>query len=98
MELENVCMKMIANSGEGRSLAFEALRAAKAGEIEEAKNKLSEAEEVLTEAHKAQSDLLFKFCDGGDIQMNVLLVHAQDHFMTSLLAKDLISEIIDLCK
>ncbi|MCD8069272.1 MAG: PTS lactose/cellobiose transporter subunit IIA [Lachnospiraceae bacterium] len=95
---EMIAMSIIASAGDARSDAFAALAAAKEGNFEEADRLLAEAKEAGVGAHKAQTDLLFAEANGNAPEMNVLLVHAQDHFMTSMLAEELIREIIDLYK
>lgn len=100
LNIEQISMDLIINSGEARGLAFEALKKAKSGEYEEAKILLKKSEQSSLLAHKAQSKMLFNESSGNITQMSVLLVHAQDHLMTSILAQELIKEIIELheCK
>ncbi len=93
---EDIAMSLIANSGEARSLAFKAVKAARCGDYELAENLLKQSEESSTKAHKAQSELLAKEARGEAGEISMLLIHAQDHLMTSLLAQDLIREIIYL--
>jgi PTS system cellobiose-specific IIA component len=95
MDIENVSFQIIAHSGEGRSLAFEALKEYRAGNLDKAKELIKKAKDEITEAHRVQTDLLFKEANGEEIEMNIMLVHAQDHFMTSMLAADLIEEMIE---
>lgn len=97
-ELDLISFNIIANSGDARSFAFGALEAAKAGNFEEADELLKKSEEAATIAHKAQTELLFKEANGEKNEVNVLLVHSQDHLMTSMLAQELIKEIILLYK
>ena len=96
--IDMVSMTLIANSGDARSMAFGALEAAKAGNFEEADELMKKSDEAATLAHKAQTELLFKEANGDHTDVNVLLVHAQDHLMTSMLAAELIKEIILLYK
>ena len=95
---EMIAMNIIANSGDARSYAFEALAEAKKGNFDKAEECLQKARECGTRAHNAQSDLLFAEANGNAPEMGVLLVHSQDHFMTSMLAEELIREIIELYK
>ena len=95
---ELIAMTLIANSGDARSLAFEALAEAKAGNFDEADALLLKSDQALKLAHNAQTDLLVKEANGEKQDINVLLVHSQDHFMTSMLANELIKEIILLYK
>lgn len=95
---EMVSFSIIANAGDARSFAFGALQAAKAGKYEEAENLLKKSDEAANLAHKAQTELLFKEANGEKTNVDVLLVHAQDHLMTSMLAVEVIKELIELYK
>ena len=52
--------------------------------------------DYLQKAHNAQTDLLAAEASGQKVEMGILLVHAQDHLMTSMLAIELIQELIVL--
>ncbi|SHI03320.1 PTS lactose/cellobiose transporter subunit IIA [Clostridium intestinale] len=91
-------MTIIANSGDARSFAFKALQEAKEGNYEEAEELLVKSEISANLAHKAQTELLFKEANGDKQEIDVLLIHSQDHLMTSMLAVELIKEIILLYK
>lgn len=97
-ELDLVSMNIIANSGDARSFAFGALEAAKKGDFEQADALMKQSKASATLAHKAQTELLFKEANGEKNDVNVLLVHSQDHLMTSLLAQELIQEMITMYK
>jgi len=97
-ELDLVSMSIIANSGDARSLSFQALTAAKEGDFDKADELLKKSDESATLAHKAQTELLFKEANGEKQNINVLLIHSQDHLMTSILASELIKEMITLYK
>lgn len=96
--LEMVSMTIIANSGDARSFAFHALEEAKLGNFEEANKLMKKSNVAVNLAHKAQTDLLFSEANGNKQDINVLLIHSQDHLMTSMLATELINEIILLYK
>lgn len=87
---------IVASAGQARSLAFEALAAAKKHDYEQADELLKESEQAFLGAHDEQTKLLAKEAGGDHTPVDVLLVHAQDHLMTSMLAQELIKEIIDL--
>ena len=55
---------------------------------------MKQAELSSIKAHQAQTDLLVKEANGENVTLNVLLIHAQDHLMTSMLALELIQEMI----
>lgn len=97
-KLEEIAMLIIANSGAARSNSFEALGEAKKGNYEKADKLLEKAGEYLHIAHESHRELL-KLDSKGEVEsMSVLLAHAQDHLMSSALAKELITEIIELYK
>lgn len=95
-EIELIAMELVGNAGESKSLAFEALYHAKKGEFELAKEKIKLSTESILKAHSIQTDLICKEADGNKVELGLLMVHAQDHLMTSMLAKELISEMIEL--
>ena len=102
LELENgpemISFGIIAHAGDARSYAFGALAAAKAGNFEEAEALLKQSDAAAVEAHHMQTDLLFKEANGEKTPVDVLLVHAQDHLMTSMLAVEVIKELIEIYK
>lgn len=96
MDLEMISMQIIAGAGDAKGLIFDALEEAKKGNFEQAKEFVKQSEEASKNAHKAQMDLLVAQANGEIGAVDVLLVHAQDHLMTTLLAQELIKEIIRL--
>ena len=95
---ELIAMTLIANSGDARSLAFQALEEAKAEHFEVADGLMKESDEKTKIAHQAQTEILFAEAGGTRLELNVLMVHAQDHLMTSMLAVEMIREFITLYK
>ena len=94
-QLESV-MSLIMHSGEAKSNAFEAIQKAKKGCFEEAREKLKAADEALVLAHKSQTVMLTQEAQGEKIELSLLMVHAQDHLMTSLTFIDLAKEVVDV--
>ena len=94
--LEEAVMEIIVNAGQSRSLCFEALHAARQGNLDEAKRLLRAADGYARQAHKMQTKLIEQ--DAGEARqpMTLIMVHAQDHLMNSLLARELSEEIIHL--
>lgn len=96
MDIETIAMELVGNAGEARSLAFEALAQAKNKNFEKAKELLEESKQASLKAHHIQTDLICQEADGNKVEIDLLMVHAQDHLMTSILARELITEIISL--
>ena len=96
-QLEAV-MGLIINAGNAKSDAMEAIQAAKDGNFSLAQEKLEAADQALVEAHHSQTGLLTEEASGNPMTVTLLAVHSQDHLMTSMLANELIKEIILLYK
>lgn len=97
--MENIIFELIARAGTARSDSFEALYNARDGKFEDAVEKLKAADTELTKAHHIQTDIIQREARGEEkMELSFLMVHAQDHLMTSMLAKDLIVEMIKMCK
>ena len=98
MDQELIALNLISNSGTARTKAFEALHKAREGKYEEAKMLLKESEESSLLAHNAQTVLLQAEANGDNSNYSIIMVHAQDHLMTSILAKELIEEMVTMYK
>lgn len=97
-DLEMVIMNLIVDSGSCRSYAMEAINYAKVGEFSNADEALENAEKEILKAHHAQTDLIQKEAGGQKTELSLLVVHSQDHLMTSILAKDMAKEFVALYK
>ena len=93
---EEVGMGLIINSGQARSLAYAALKQAKQGDFEAAKTMMEQSRMALSEAHLVQTQLIESDEGEGKMKVSLVLVHAQDHLMTSMLARELVAELIEL--
>jgi PTS system cellobiose-specific IIA component len=92
--LEEVVMGLVGFAGEGRSYAFEALRFARKGDFDASDEAMKKCAEALLEAHHVQTDLIQGEIQGEPTKITLLMVHAQDHLMTAMLAKDFVEELI----
>lgn len=95
-DLEEVVMGLIINSGQARSLAYSALRQAKLGDFAGAKATMEQSRAALSDAHRVQTQLIESDEGEGKMKVSLVLVHAQDHLMTSMLARELVAELIEL--
>ena len=93
-DLEETVMGLIINAGESRSCAMQALYAAKAGKWDEVDGLLEESTVASKRAHVVQTQLIGLDQGTGKVPVNLIMVHAQDHIMTSMLARELIEELI----
>ena len=95
---EQVIFKLISFSGDARSNIYEAYDSVVNGEYEKADKSLKEAHDTIIEAHSVQTGLIQNEAKGNNTEVSLLMVHAQDHLMTTLLAKDLITNMINMQK
>ncbi|MHC1684433.1 MAG: PTS lactose/cellobiose transporter subunit IIA [Clostridiaceae bacterium] len=89
-------MELISYSGCAKGLASEAFNAILSGDIETSKAKLKEAGEELGKAHEIQTSLMVSELNGENIEKSVLLIHAQDHFMTASTFRDMVAMLIQM--
>ncbi|SFC93978.1 PTS lactose/cellobiose transporter subunit IIA [Clostridium uliginosum] len=93
-KLEEISFKLISNSGEARSLLFEALRDSREGNFEEAEKKINEAETSMLKAHESHFSLIQQEAAGDKIEISLLLMHAEDQLITTETLKSIVKEMI----
>lgn len=95
-ELEIV--KLISIAGDSKAKSFEALKCVKTKEFDKARALIKESRDLDLEAHNIQTKLITKELNQEEDRPNtgLLMVHAQDHYMTSQLARDLIETLIQI--
>lgn len=94
--MEQLIITIIVQSGEAKSSALEAIQCAKNGDFDKAKELLAQANESLGAAHHVQTSLIQAEAGGSHTEVTLLMVHAQDHLMTAMTARDLSTEIVEL--
>lgn len=98
LTIEEIAMNIVGNAGEARSLTFEALKKAREKKFDEATELLNQAKQRSLQAHELQTELICSEADGEKVEINLLMVHAQDHLMNSILARELVEEMIEIYK
>lgn len=91
-----VIMGLIMEGGNAKGFAVEAIRAAKQNDFSAAKDFLDKSNESLSKAHNVQTDMLTKEAQGQPNEVNLYMVHAQDHLMTAITFRDLAQEIVEI--
>lgn len=97
-ELQTIAFEIILKSGDGRTHVHEAFESMRAGKFEEASEKLDESKDKLVQAHKAQNKLLQEYANGEKVEVDILMVHAQDHLMTTMTIKEIALEMMEMYK
>ncbi len=97
-EVQGVAFQIILESGDARSMIHEAFEMMRESKFEDADTKLTEAKEAVVRAHGAQTDLLQKYAGGTAIDMDIIMVHSQDHLMTTMTLREVAAEMLHLYK
>lgn len=79
---------LIMNAGNSKSCSMMAIEASRNFEFDKAKEYLLEAERELSEAHQRQTEIIQQEAMGNPVELNIILVHAQDHLTMAMMAKD----------
>lgn len=87
---------IILHAGNSKTYAFEAIHEAKKGNIEKAFELKQKSEEELVLAHSIEKDLLVKEANGEHVEINFMMVHAQDHLNAAILLCDQVDDFISL--
>ncbi|MBA2875968.1 PTS lactose/cellobiose transporter subunit IIA [Thermaerobacillus caldiproteolyticus] len=95
---EQIAFQLILHSGNARSKVIQSLREYRGGKREEAEQLLKEAEADLSVAHHIHFQLVQKEANREKTEFSLLLMHAEDHLMSTLSMKELVKELIELLK
>lgn len=90
--------EIVAFAGEARSNLLQALNAAEKGDFVKAKDLIKEANESIKEAHNTQTKMLAQEAAGDVVDVGFIMVHGQDHLMTTMLLRDIIEHLINIYK
>jgi len=94
---EEICFKIISAVGTATSNYVEAMRAAVAGDIDQAKTLIEEGGQIFIEGHKAHMEILTEECSGNPVQLGLLLVHAEDQLNKAEILEIMANQMVDLC-
>ncbi|MCW4644546.1 PTS lactose/cellobiose transporter subunit IIA [Bacillus safensis] len=92
---EQVSFQLILHSGNARSKLLQALKQYREG-LEEAFGLMKEAEEDLRLAHDIHFQLVQKEAGGERASFSLLLMHAEDHLMSTITIKELVGELLPI--
>lgn len=99
-EFETIITELVVNGGNGRSKALEAVRAARRGQMDQARELLKESGEAIGKAHEFQTTMLQKSLNPETKEagegVSLLVVHGQDHLMDAMVVRDLAAEMIEM--
>lgn len=91
-----IAVQLILHAGDAKSSAMNAIQAANGFQFETAKELIKEANREMRAAHQIQTDLIQQEAGGNRYEVNILLVHAQDHFAMAMTAIENAKNVIAL--
>ncbi len=95
-EKYQVAFELIMNAGNARASAMLAIEAARQYDFEKAAEELEKAKKEMALAHHAQTALIQQEAQGNSVDVNIILVHAQDHMTMAMMAIDNAKEFMNL--
>ncbi|WP_163101486.1 PTS lactose/cellobiose transporter subunit IIA [Peribacillus alkalitolerans] len=98
INLEMAVFEIISFGGNAKSLFYEALNAAENNDFDKAEELMKEGSAELNKAHNMQTKLIQFEINGGSMEKTLLLIHAQDHLMTTISEQSLIERMIKMNK
>lgn len=97
-EIYETAFNLILSAGNSKSNSMMAIQAAREFRFEEAEELLDQAQKDLTEAHQIQTDLIQGEARGQKAEVNIIMVHAQDHLAMALMTVDNAKELLNVYK
>ncbi|HEM4839943.1 TPA: PTS cellobiose transporter subunit IIA [Streptococcus suis] len=95
-ELQMAAFGIILSSGNSRSVIHEAFAAMREGDYDKAEELLEAANADMLEAHHSQTGLLQEYASGTEVKVEIIMVHAQDHLMTTMTLREVALEMLAL--
>lgn len=92
----DTAFELILHAGNSRSASMMAIEAAREYDFEEAERLAKEADKELLEAHDIQTSLIQAEAGGENIEMNIIMVHAQDHLTMAMTELEHMKEFIHI--
>lgn len=87
--IQVIAFELILHSGNARTLIHAAYDLMEINQFTEADQKLLAANDELVLAHRVQTTLLQDYAKGEEMVMEIIMVLAQDHLMTTMTFKEI---------
>lgn len=97
-KVQMLAFDIIANSGEAKDYYVKAGKAAEAGEFEKSDELLKKGDEAIVKAHQSQTELLNAEVNGEELPFSIILIHSQDHLMTTMSYEQSVKDTIQVYK
>jgi PTS system cellobiose-specific IIA component len=93
-EVYGISFQIIVDAGDARVKALQAIKKANDAKFEEAEELLEEARESLKKAHASQTSLIYRETNGEKFDLNIILIHSQQHYTMAVTAIDMAEQAI----
>lgn len=97
-DIQLVAFNIILHSGNAKTKIHMAFKSMREADFNTTTQLLEEANQEILEAHKSQTELLQSYANGTKIDMEIIMVHAQDHLMTTMTMREIAIEMSYLYK
>lgn len=95
-EINMLGMEIVAYAGEARTMLLNAVKEAQNGNKEKSKSLIEEAKESLNKAHNVHAKALTDEARGELEEMGLIMIHGQDHLMTTILLSDIVEHLCNI--
>ena len=94
--IQQIAFQIISAAGVAFDYFYKSLEAARSGDFKEAEKMIASGDRELSKAHHSQTEFLSAEARGDDIEYSVIMAHAQDSLMTTILFERVVKEFIIL--
>ncbi|MHB9146257.1 MAG: PTS lactose/cellobiose transporter subunit IIA [Symbiobacteriia bacterium] len=98
MDVEQVAMEIIANAGAGKSKVYQALEVGIDGDLAQARDLISSAQEDVNRSHEVWHQVLTAFAEGEGPEPNLLIMHAMDIMIAAETELELARHVLRLAE
>jgi len=95
-EMNMIGFEIVAYSGDARSTLLQLLKEVRQGIFNNVDQLMADADENINLAHKSQTQILAAEAGGDNMDIGFIFVHGQDHLMTTILLRDIITDMVEL--
>ena len=91
-EIQLIAFNIILHSGNAKMQIHSAFKAMREADFS-TNQLLEDANQEILLAHQSQTELLQSYANGTKIEMEIIMVHAQDHLMTTMTLREMAIEM-----
>lgn len=95
-EMYEMAFNLILSAGNSKSNSMMSIAAAREFRFDEAEQLLEQANDEFVNAHEIQNGLIQQEAQGKGKEVNLIMVHAQDHLTMAMMARDNAVEFLNL--